>query len=242
MMQIKGYLICWHDQADLGNGSFERFQPNAFANTAAQLTFAHDRRANAILGRAYVTQDEHGAQFTCALDEHDRTSRRVLVAIRNGLDAMSFTFRPLAERRDDDVVTVTRALLLEASITPSAYYQGGVWLANDEPHLPPRLAALAERYASARPLPVTSPQPRMPMAASRAAAVSSDPIRLALAAYMNRYLARAHALPRGLDDALELPGAPHDGRSAPAIPSGRWVNTRGQGGALRSTRHRPWRS
>ena len=38
-----------------------------------------------------------------------------------------------------------------------AYRAGGVWLAGDEPHLPPRLAVLAEQVDRAPPLGVRGP-------------------------------------------------------------------------------------
>ena len=74
--------------------------------------FAHDRRDGASLGHAHVTQDRFGAKFVVALDEHDRDARRVICAIRNGLNSCSFKFRPLASRKDDDLTVIARALLL----------------------------------------------------------------------------------------------------------------------------------
>jgi hypothetical protein len=41
--------------------------------------------------------------------------------------------------------TVERAMLLDVVGDP-AYRAGSVWLAGDEPHLPPRLAVLAEQF------------------------------------------------------------------------------------------------
>ena len=55
-MVIAGYLVVWHDMAQLENGR-EQFVPNAFMNLGAKLVFAHDARAGAALGHARVTQD-----------------------------------------------------------------------------------------------------------------------------------------------------------------------------------------
>ena len=118
-MSLAGYLICWADEADLGDGNREQFAPASFANTGAKLTFGHDPRAGASLGHARVTQDAHGAKFVATLDEHDRDARRVLVAIRNGLNSCSFQFRTLAMHKDGDLTIVTSALLLEVSVVPS---------------------------------------------------------------------------------------------------------------------------
>ena len=111
----------------------------------------------------------------------------MICAIRNGLNGMSFKFRPLASRKDDGLMTIERALLLEISVVPDAAYRmGGVWLVGDEPYLPPRLAALAHQFATAAPLPAKSPQPA---AAGRAAPAhpAVNPLRLAVARYMASY-------------------------------------------------------
>ena len=49
-------------------------------------------------------------------------------------------------------------MLLDVSIVGDpAYRAGGVWLAGDEPHLPPRLAVLAEQFDRAPPLGARGP-------------------------------------------------------------------------------------
>jgi hypothetical protein len=52
---------------------------------------------------------------------------------------------PAASTLPRTPATVERAMLLDVVGDP-AYRAGGVWLAGDEPGLPPRLAVLAEQF------------------------------------------------------------------------------------------------
>ena len=56
---------------------------------------------------------------------------------------------PISSTLPRTPATVERAMLLDVVGDP-AYRAGGVWLAGDEPHLPPRLAVLAEQFDRAR--------------------------------------------------------------------------------------------
>ena len=96
MLTLCGYLLCWHDVADLGDGR-EQFQPGAFINGSARLVFGHDPRPGAILGFARVVQDRHGAPFSVELDEHRRDVRQVALRASQWpqLDC-SFRFKPFA--------------------------------------------------------------------------------------------------------------------------------------------------
>jgi hypothetical protein len=60
---------------------------------------------------------------------------------------------PISNTLPRSPATVERAMLLDVSIVGDpAYRAGGVWLAGDEPYLPPRLAVLAEQFDRAPPL------------------------------------------------------------------------------------------
>jgi hypothetical protein len=126
------------------------------------------------------------------VDEHDHGTRRVICAIRHGgLNGVSFKFRPLASRREGDLTTIERALLLDVSIVCDPYYtMGGCWLVGDEPYLPPRLAALAEQFDRATPL-AAAPCGRS--ATPRRLAVGLDPVRAQVMGYMARYMAHGPA-------------------------------------------------
>jgi hypothetical protein len=65
MLTLRGYLLCWSDVADLGDGSRERFARGEFVNSRARFVFAHDGRPGAILGHACVTRDPSAHRSAC---------------------------------------------------------------------------------------------------------------------------------------------------------------------------------
>ncbi len=217
MLALRGYLLCWHDVANL-DAAREQFEPNAFINPSARLVFGHDPRPGAILGFARVVQDRHGARFSAQRDERRRDVRQAIGAIRYGANFCSFKFRPHATPKVGDLVTVERAMLLDVSIVSDpAYWAGGVWLVGDKSYLPPRLAALAEQFDRGLHNDLCAERARFPVIRAvdakpprRAAAIAAghnppqapsvagitvrrpavDPLRLGVMRHMGGYLAR----------------------------------------------------
>ena len=211
MAVVAGYCLVWSDRARLDD-HWERFERHAFGvgPIPTNLRLGHDPRTyGAYAWGVRALPDHHGLRFEARLTD-DARSRQLVAAIRySNLDQVSFAFVKLDSSWADDEETISRARLKEISICGDACYRaGGVWVRGDESHLTGRLRALADAYARSKPLQpvgraIGAKPPRRPAAIAaghnppQAPSVvgvtvcrpTVDPVRLAVWAYMARYMA-----------------------------------------------------
>jgi phage head maturation protease len=149
-VRLAGYAILYHDQADDGRSAV--FDAGAFHWRRLRLLYQHDHRAESLAhtddGTLHVWQDWLGLAFSAALP---RYSAGRLVRFIRETDGIGMSIGEQCGCKFDGA-TIVRASISEISITyRPAYPAGGVWVAGDEPVLPPRLAGLARHWRAGVP-------------------------------------------------------------------------------------------
>jgi HK97 family phage prohead protease len=202
--RLAGYALLWGDEAAV-DGEVETFRAYSFTEPLiAYLTAAHlpgHRYASTSSGQLRLAQDDVGLRLEVDVGE-DREWDRLVRTIAGGMRGASFTFKALAEERDGDRVTITRARLSEVCITGSpAYSRAGVWFQGED-GLPPRLATLQRQWQAHATVnrPARIDRELAAFAASQrwstglvepapqACAVGRDPVRRLAGRYVGRYV------------------------------------------------------
>jgi HK97 family phage prohead protease len=134
MTIVQGYAVRWDDVAEV-DGQRERFDRGAFKYArSTNLRVAHDPRPGAVLAWAVpVVETVEGLFFSAVLDPSNEAHRRVIAALRSGMNGVSFGYRPSRVRQDDDGCEVIEAArLIEISLTgDAAFSASAAWIVED---------------------------------------------------------------------------------------------------------------